>query len=185
MLDFGYVDPSNIYLSPIPIEIYQERMKERKRCINDVDLFTTERYGIDSCPELCYNHLGLFKREIMIFDRLIYAENEIYNMFFQPLSEHEDISQRLKNKINHFHEIRQTYIDKGFLVLKEKEGLEVLSILKEKEDSKFKFGRVRIFMSDFLGINSYNTPMDPFFYKSFEMIKAIGIFFTLIKLFID
>jgi len=166
--DYTMVDNEKLQMLPAPVEMYYNLINERIFCVNDVERFVTAPNAKDpNCKELCHGSLNLFEQNYIILNKIIMAENEIYNMFFR-LPDNDTADERLEHKIDEYRSTRNKYVELGSITmpLPENNTVEIMSMLKQKPTSSFNFTEIEIEITNFMGVNTFHTPMDPSIYSS-------------------
>ena len=166
-LDFQGVEARELEMLPSPVEMYQDLINERVYCVNDVDRFVSPpKKDNPDCRRICNDSMRLFEQNFIVLNKVIKAENEISNMFLRPSEKEVSVEERLEAKLRNYRDTRQKYIDMGLITmpLPEKNTTEVVSILKQKSTSKFRFTEVQVEPTNFTGVNIFHTPMTPSVY---------------------
>jgi hypothetical protein len=179
-LNYKNVSPENLLLLTIPVEFFNLRMKLRKKCMNDPELFITQKLEEGTCPQLCKDNLTMFDRDMISFDKLVMAENEIENMFFRDPDSKTTPNENLQKKMDKLNSIRKYYIDEGYVTLDQENERENLIIIKEKKGSDLVFKDAKIEIDNFFGLNVYHTSMNPEYYEFSQIFKICGLLIMLL-----
>ena len=172
--DYSSIDSEQLQMLSVPSEFFPSYLEKRNGCLADEDAFLEDESSDQNCINYCKKGLALFSINMVTLNKVIMAENEIFNMFHNSDQNHYDPDQRIYNHLNDVKEKREEHIESGTLVINPNnpQGV-IVTILKEKYDSVFKFKNLKIEVEPYFGMNFYHTPMDPKYYSFTYIFKIM------------
>ena len=169
------IELDQIQMLSVPSEFFPAYLEKRNGCLADEDAFVEEGSTDENCINFCKKGLALFSLNMVTLNKVLLAENEIFNMFHNTDVVDIDPDQRYNENLEVVKAIRDTHVEAGTLTMNPNnpQGV-IVTFLKEKYNSWLEFKNLKIEVDPYFGMNFYHTPMDPKYYSSTFLL---GIFY--------
>lgn len=137
------------------MELIPENIKKFQRCIvNEQNFFDKE----NECSQFCLQSLNMMQLKMLSVDNVIYAENEIYNMF-SPEAGSTNSEHRIQSQAKQYMEMRQKLIAEDLLVFAEAERIETVFVVKSLVNKTIDFSKLDIVVTPHEGLNFLDNQM--------------------------